>query len=548
MKGRSDGYNRAMIWAVVLTGVPAVFFPPASGNATGGQAASVQHVTHPVNFGGLRVGPKFSVTAPVTFSTYPSPYVMVGRQLWNMNTDRPVGKRLPNHLSFGVIHALSPGGRWYVDNNSVATNNNHGRLNIWSTRTGRRVKLISYTPASPPPGVTLGKNVLVLDSPVGRSAQVFNLEPRRPPINMPVYAKGLLSLAVSPGGGRIFGFPHRSSVPSVVPIHSDAGAIRVEFSHGFPAPAERKYLWGNGPPRPPTAMTLAVINASAFSADGRRIACVTGDPARLVIWNSKGRCVTDRRMVGLPPFVTTMQWQPAGKFLLLGNFYVVQASSGRTVVDLWTGRGTSTSSSFYANRRIAWVDTRGLRSWIRIYHLPVGRIEKSLRALRLGTGGILARPGGAVRVVYHIIGPTTDPEVIRQRLAQDIARRTMENHWHIASDGRLTVDITWHKLLGRRMQVWVRKEPFGIHAVNTGRIVRDDRVRLTIRLQRSKSGRIIRQWRTTMETPRFIPDAVNRQTLRDGVLEQADAELSNAAIPYFIPSSPSLISLPVYIR
>ncbi len=546
---RPAGYGAAAVWTPVLTGVSALLFSAATAlPVAAGQVLPKQHIKYPVDFGGPKTGPTFEFAKSVTFPANSSPFVMVGRQLWNLNTGMPVGKRIASRLNLRLIEALSQDGRRFVNNASEAPNSDHGGLNVWSTRTGKRVALIPFKPESPSPSVLLGQNNLVLVRPMGKPVQVFDLQSPHSPIRIPIDARGMFDLAVSPGGGRLFGYQHRDSAPSIIPVRSASEPIQVDISSGFPAPADESRRLRNGLATPPTTMTLAFANGAAFSADGKHIACAAGRPARLIIWNTKGQCVTNRRLVGLGAIITTVQWQPAGKFLLLGNLYVIQASSGEMVAVLPSYPGNTASTNFIGNRRIAWVDNSPPTGSIRIYHLPIHRIQDSLRALRRGAGGILARPGGRVRVVYHIIGPTSDPQVIRQRLGQDVAQCALKNDGHLAPYGRLTMDITWHKLTGKRMQDWVKKNPFEYRAVNTGRIVRDDRARLPIRLQRSASGRAIRQWRQTIETQRFISGAVNAQTLREGVLQQADTVFVRANIPYFIPSTPALISLPIYIR
>lgn len=527
--------------------VVAPAFPGAP--APGGPAPNTNTPARPVNTPAASPKPAspwagtaipFTSQDGVTFGPTGCPVLVVGQYVFDAKTYKR-GRKLPEKYEGRALHALSADGKYFASASQSPNQTNTG-VTVWATDTGDRVlDLPGQKEAYADLVAFLGNTRLMVGGRHSQLIEVWDMETRKLARRLAVPDKKLDAekVAFSPDGKHYAGIAHDRVVLGEVATNDTAAEM---------APPGKAI---GGPPtnRTDPIFVYAWTQALAFSPDGTELALFSTHPSpRLIVWSTTGEMVLDvpvprPRVVGPR---TNLEWLPDGKGWLVGG-YLIDRATTRVVVSIRVPFASQVLPHVLDKDRVIGVfgkdDVQGLRT----ITLPWDKLNASLKQMTDKAGAYIS-PGEPISLQIDVTGLRGDEGETKRILTDALTKRLARDGVGV-TPGRYT--ILWLKMsekAGETLPIYNRASPFDFRGSDTGKKATEAKGAAVLELWAQGIPQPLWRGHLTAASSRSFREEITDQTIRKSMLDQLGNQVGDTDLPYFVPKSQDVITLPVVVE
>ena len=474
----------------------------------------------------------------VTFGPVGCPVAVVGADVWDLKTYKAI-RTLPDKYEERGLRALSPDGKYFAAA-SRSPNQDRTAVTVWSTDGGKQeldipgkadiyVDVLAFIHS----GHLLvgGRHADYIDAWDVTAQKVVGR------LTVPDKKVAADKLAFSPDG-RYFAFIGHDKVTVCETATNKQTAVMAP-----PGDAPGKRATGSD-----AVFVYAWARGLAFSPDGSELALFsTHSVPRLVVWNARGDITTDAA-VPMPQFVShrnTLEWFPdATGWLVNGSLF--DRATKRVVVSVRVPFATDVLPHMLDKDRVIGVygdDTTRLQT----ITIPWEKLTDSL-AHATAKGDAYLAPGAAVSIELNLTGLRGDEAETRKILTDALTKRLARDGIPVAPGMPTVLRLRLSEQAGDTVPIYERQSPFDRRGSDTGRKATEAKGAAVLELVAAGEAQPL--WRGTLnaQSSRSFSEEINDVTVRKSMLDGLANQLNTTDMPYFIPKSKDVVSLPAVVE
>lgn len=489
-----------------------------------------------------------------------SPLVLVGAQLYRIDTGRPVNKPLAelNPKDYSATYAIDSGGQHLAG--VVSVNFKHF-LRLWSVQTGQPLwtEPLESSNSGALMGFADGHLLVRWASEIRKLKVDTGAVVWTQPTDLP---RGLrLACGVDPSQ-RYFAIADLNDTITIFSVE-DGRKMSVlkrpaEKPASGPAIRDPKQMledpiakMRNEPAKPTRTASRPRAMGLAFSPDGASLAAVfSTQPAALVIWDTTGR-VTHEGIVPLPGtnrIHADVSWAPDGRSLLINGKSLYDLEAGRIVAFVARTDAPQVLGCFVDQDHVLTIRRQKFTNYVESLTVPWDAIRQSLADMA-GNHGVLT-PGQAVSLVVEVTDARGDVEETRSQLLAALRQRVELDGFQVTSEPQaVSFQLRMSEAAGKVMPLFEQKGPLRIQGEYTGQNLTEAKGAAVLEIMhKGKSEPLWSQAITAQSATDYRGGKVDDQVVRQSMIDSLLDNLRQAPMSYFIPTKTSFSALPVIIE